>query len=103
MAQGQRRSAGTTKDEAYAIGYSPRRRAVAYVLGDTMLRKKSPGYHALYEARKAYEMAREDEGKPQRLDRRPQARHAHHDEARAARSRICTGNELPFATTMPAT
>lgn len=50
-------------EEAAAHGYNPARRAVAYLLGDTLIKANGDGkYRALYLARKEYEAARTDEG-----------------------------------------
>jgi hypothetical protein len=50
-----------TGDAALVHGYSPQRRAVAYVLATNLMRSQGPGgpYRAIYDARKAYELARE--------------------------------------------
>lgn len=39
-------------------GYAPARRAEIFVIGDNLLRAKNPEYRAVYDARKAHEIAR---------------------------------------------
>ena len=46
---------------AELMGFSPQRRAVAFVIGDCLLRRRSPGFYELYLARKAYEEAQHPE------------------------------------------
>jgi len=49
-----------TREEWITAGYSPKRRAVMHVIGDTMI-KKSSYLRDTYDARKAYEKARDPE------------------------------------------
>lgn len=48
---------GLSKDEFERMGYSPRRRSVCYVIGDSLIKKQGP-YRDVYLARKAYLIAR---------------------------------------------
>ncbi len=54
----QRKSAN--KEEALRQGYSPQRRSFMYVVGDCLI-KAGGDYKAVYDARKAYEVARDPE------------------------------------------
>lgn len=59
----ERQRKKTNAEEAAAHGYNPARRAVAYLLGDTLIKANGDGkYRTLYLARKEYEAARTDEG-----------------------------------------
>lgn len=53
----QRRVAG---DEGIYHGFSPRRRAIMYVLGDCLIKLNKGEFRALYDERKAFEMSRLD-------------------------------------------
>lgn len=46
-------------EQAIVHGYNPQRRAVAFLLGDCLIRAKSP-YKAVYDARKLIELAKEE-------------------------------------------
>lgn len=55
----QRRVAGLNEQETLAIGYNPERRAIMFVIGDSLLKGNQDGpYRTAYVARKAYEDAR---------------------------------------------
>jgi hypothetical protein len=47
----QRRVAGA---KAIEMGYSPRRRALLFLIGDNLIRAKNPEYRAVYDSRKAH-------------------------------------------------
>jgi hypothetical protein len=75
---GGRQRRVTDAELALEHGYSPNRRSVAYLLGGTLIKtggEESP-YRAIYAARKEYELARQDEGKPKSQG------HAHNRAAR---------------------
>lgn len=64
--RGERQRKVADEEKALEHGYNPRRRAVAYLLGETLIKTggdESP-YRAVYLERKEYELAREDDGKP---------------------------------------
>lgn len=46
-------------DAALIHGYNPMRRAAMHVIGTNLIRSANPEYRALYDERKAYELARE--------------------------------------------
>lgn len=55
----QRRVAGTTLEEALAIGFCPRRRALSHVIGESLLRGNGDGaYHAYYTQEKERQLAK---------------------------------------------
>jgi hypothetical protein len=64
----QQRVAGA---EALAHGYSPQRRSILFVIGDSLIKKQNP-YRDLYLARKEYEAANDPERKPMANHRRAQ-------------------------------
>lgn len=69
-------------EQALIHGYNPNRRSVAYLLGETLIKVNANGeFKMLYDTRKAYELAREDEGKPKSLA------HAHNRAARVMTKR----------------
>jgi hypothetical protein len=84
---GKRQRKCTDTIEALLHGYSPRRRSVAYLLSDTMIRAKSPGYYQHYSDRRAYELARSDAGKPAITPTAP-TMHAHRRAARVMTKRV---------------
>lgn len=54
----QRAIAGTDGDEAYAIGYNPRRRSIMYVIGDSLIKGNGDGvYRRAYAAYKEKQRA----------------------------------------------
>jgi hypothetical protein len=57
-------------EEAMRHGYSPQRRSLMFVIGDNLIRAKNAEYRALYDARKAHELARDPEMKPLHAHRR---------------------------------
>lgn len=57
LVDGGRQRMVKDKDAAERHGYSPRRRSVMFVIGDSLLKSQS-AYKVLYDERKAYEIAR---------------------------------------------
>lgn len=55
----QRRVRGS---DALKQRYNPKRRAVMHIIGDCLIRQRSPHYYALYLTRKDYEAQRNDDG-----------------------------------------
>jgi hypothetical protein len=55
----QRKVAGNP-ELAERHGFRPQRRAEVHVIGENLIRQKSPGYYELYVARKEYEQTRPD-------------------------------------------
>lgn len=53
-------------EEWVELGYAPHRRSAMHMIGDSQVKNRTP-YRDLYDARKAQELAREDDGKPQTL------------------------------------
>jgi len=53
-----------TKEDWIALGYSKERRSLVFIIGDNMIRARNPEFRALYDERKAYELARAPEMKP---------------------------------------
>lgn len=68
-----------TKKDWIALGYSAERRSIAFVIGDNMIRARNPEFRAIYDARKAYELARAPDMRP---------RHAHLRAKRYAEKRV---------------
>ncbi len=56
---GERQRKCTNVEKALAHGYNPRRRALMYVIGENLIRAKSPHYGLIYRDRKEYELKRE--------------------------------------------
>lgn len=54
---GERQGRRTNAKEAAEHGYSPRRRSVIYIIGDSLLKKRN-AYKGLYDERKKYEVAK---------------------------------------------
>lgn len=57
----QRQRKVADKDQALAHGFSPKRRCVAYLIGDTLIKSNGEGeFRRLYDERKTYELERTD-------------------------------------------
>lgn len=77
---GERQRRKTNADEAALHGYNPSRRAVAYLLGDTLVKGNRDGtYRAVYLKRKADRLAANPEMRPL---------HAHRDAQRYMEKRV---------------
>ena len=60
----QGRPESPTKEDWIALGYSRERRSIVYIIGDNMIRARNPEFRAIYDERKAYEVARDPEMRP---------------------------------------
>ena len=69
LAPGQRRS--KNKEEAEAMGYSPRRRSAVWQIGDSLIKKQNE-YRELYLTRKVYEAEQDSERSKMHNHRRAQ-------------------------------
>jgi hypothetical protein len=66
----QRRS--TNKEMAITMGFSPRRRSLMFVIGDSLIKATGGEYRVLYLERKAYEVEQHPEARPMQHHRRAQ-------------------------------
>jgi len=64
-----RKRGGLSVLEWEALGYSPRRRSIVFLIGDNLLRARSP-YKAVYDARKEVEAAKDPEATAMAIHRR---------------------------------
>lgn len=54
----------TDAEQAIKQGYSPQRRSVMFMIGDSFIKTGNEEYRAIYDTRKAYELARAPDMKP---------------------------------------
>lgn len=71
LVNGERQRKCTDAEKAAAHGYSPRRRSIMFVIGDSLLKKQN-AYRELYLARKEYEQTKVPDGTKMLWHRRAQ-------------------------------